>query len=144
MFHLLLDSYRAWHLLPFMKPNTDFDMNRFEIKSLFHISVPPKFVQQPQNRIAHVNSDNHFQCDIVGSPRPEIIWMKDGMVIKPSDYFKIIDKKHLSILGLLSSDAGMYQCFGNNSIGNVQASVQLMVVEQSELSPLRCNDFFFF
>ncbi|XP_071140063.1 neogenin-like isoform X13 [Mytilus edulis] len=95
------------------------------------VLVPPKFHQQPLNRIAHKNSDIEFKCDIIGSPQPEVVWMKDGQLLKPSDYFHIIEKKHLRILGLMESDAGMYQCFGNNSVGNVQASVQLMVVNQS-------------
>lgn len=104
--------------------------------SPLYISVPPKFVQQPSNRIAHKHSDIVFQCDIIGSPPPDVIWMKDGRVQQPSDYFQILDKKHLRILGLMESDAGMYQCFGNNTIGNIQGSVQLMVVKQSKLSPV--------
>lgn len=95
------------------------------------VLVPPKFVQQPSNRIAHKHSDIVFQCDIIGSPPPDVIWMKDGRVQQPSDYFQILDKKHLRILGLMEGDAGMYQCFGNNTIGNIQGSMQLMVVKQN-------------
>ncbi|XP_052084439.1 neogenin-like isoform X3 [Mytilus californianus] len=105
------------------------------------VLVPPKFNQQPLNRIAHENSDIEFKCDINGSPQPEVVWMKDGVMLKPSDYFHIIDKKHLRILGLLESDAGMYQCFGNNSVGNVQASVQLMVVNQNVPLPTTTRNY---
>jgi hypothetical protein len=58
------------------------------------------------------------------SPPPDVIWMKDGRVQQPSDYFQILDKKHLRILGLMEGDAGMYQCFGNNTIGNIQGSME--------------------
>ena len=50
----------------------------------------------------------------------------------PDDYFRIVDTKNLQILGLLMSDNGYYQCFAENSVGSIQATAQLRVVEQGE------------
>ena len=45
-----------------------------------------------------------------------------------SDYFQIIDGQNLKILGLVESDAGMYQCVATNSFGMIQSSAQLIVL----------------
>ena len=40
---------------------------------------------------------------------------------------------NLKILGLLQSDAGMFQCVGSNPAGSVQASAQLKIDQPGEL-----------
>ena len=42
----------------------------------------------------------------------------------------------LKILGLVSSDAGIYQCIGRNQAGSVQASAQLRVESKGKLNLL--------
>ncbi|XP_050396200.1 neogenin isoform X2 [Patella vulgata] len=94
------------------------------------VLVPPQFVSKPSNVFAHTNSDVTLKCDIYGEPKPMISWMKDGQPINPSDYFQIVDEKNLKILGLMEEDNGIYQCFGSNELGYVQASSQLVILEQ--------------
>ncbi|XP_033725655.1 neogenin-like isoform X3 [Pecten maximus] len=96
------------------------------------VQVPPMFRDQPVNHVAQVNSDALFLCDIYGVPMPETRWLKNGQLVKElneSDYFQIVDNKHLRILGLLKKDEGIYQCFGENSLGSIQRSAQLLVVD---------------
>ncbi|XP_069102429.1 neogenin-like isoform X7 [Argopecten irradians] len=102
------------------------------------VQVPPMFRDQPVNHIAQVNSDALFLCDIYGVPMPETRWFKNGQLVKElneSDYFQIVDNKHLRILGLLKKDEGIYQCFGENSLGSIQRSAQLIVVDQMVSPP---------
>ncbi len=73
-----------------------------------------------------------FECEIYGVPRPTITWLKNGDVVIPSDYFQIVDNRNLRILGLVRSDDGIYQCMGENEVGNVQASAQLVILQTSE------------
>lgn len=40
--------------------------------------------------------------------------------------FKIAENK-LKIFGTVKDDQGIYQCFAENEVGNVQASAQLLV-----------------
>ncbi|GAB1601234.1 neogenin isoform X9 [Argonauta hians] len=100
-----------------------------------NVLVPPKFKKKPKNAVAQVNSELTFECDIYGVPAPKISWMKNGEMIKTSDYFKIIDHKNLRILGLLKEDEGMYQCFGKNYLGSIQASAQLLVRPYNDSHP---------
>ena len=48
--------------------------------------------------------------------------------------FQIVDNRNLRILGLVNSDAGLYQCFAENQVGNVQASAQLLILQKGIFS----------
>ena len=78
---------------------------------------------------AQIHTSVEFECDIYGQPKPNIRWLKDGDQIIPSDYFQMVDGQNLRILGLVNSDHGMYQCMAENSVGNVQASAQLIILQ---------------
>ena len=96
------------------------------------LTVKPRFIRRPVNKFAHVNKDIEFSCDIYGIPKPKITWTKNGDLVIPSDYFQIIDGKNLRILGLVNSDGGIYQCFGENQVGNIQASAQLTILQPGD------------
>ncbi|XP_064644892.1 neogenin-like isoform X12 [Lineus longissimus] len=98
--------------------------------AILTVNEPPKFIRSPQNTFAQVNKDIQFDCEVSGNPKPTIQWIKNGDIIIPNDYFQIIDSQSLRILGLVNSDEGIYQCVAENSAGNVQASAQLIIVQQ--------------
>jgi hypothetical protein len=93
--------------------------------------VPPTFIQQPQNHFANEKTDVSIPCQAGGRPQPEITWYRNGEVIVPGDYLKISGVESLSILGLIMSDSGFYQCFAENELGSIQATFQLKVIQQS-------------
>ena len=70
-----------------------------------------------------------LECELRGTAEPTIQWFKNGEIVIPSDYFQIDNGRNLRILGLVKSDAGVYQCFGSNPAGTVQAAAQLVVLE---------------
>ena len=74
-----------------------------------------------------------FECEVSGNPPPIISWFKNGDVVIPSDYFQITNGKNLKILGLVNSDMGIYQCFGSNELGNVQAGAQLVILQTGKI-----------
>ena len=90
--------------------------------------MSPKVVAGPRDTAAPVNSDVRLTCAAVGSPSPVISWLKDGDQVIPSDYFQLVDGGSLRILGVIASDAGMYQCVASNTAGNAQATAQLVVL----------------
>jgi hypothetical protein len=47
---------------------------------------------------------------------------------------QIVGGHNLRILGLINSDAGMFQCIGTNPAGSVQASARLQIVESGNLT----------
>ena len=86
-------------------------------------------MKKPANVFAHVNSDIMLECEAEGQPKPDITWYKNGDRLYPSDYFQLIAGSNLKILGMVNSDEGIYQCFAENSLGNVQASAQLIILQ---------------
>jgi len=92
------------------------------------VSVAPKIVAGPRDTAAAVNSDVRLACAAAADPPPAISWLKDGDPVIPSDYFRLVDGGSLRILGLIASDAGMYQCFATNTAGSAQATAELVVL----------------
>ncbi|KAG8576269.1 hypothetical protein GDO81_009816 [Engystomops pustulosus] len=99
------------------------------------VQVPPVFYVKPSNTHAHESMDIVFECEVKGRPTPTVKWVKNGDVVIPSDYFKIVDDHNLQVLGLVRSDEGFYQCIAENEVGNVQAAAQLIIVEPGVTIP---------
>ncbi|PIO05045.1 hypothetical protein AB205_0077640, partial [Aquarana catesbeiana] len=93
------------------------------------VQVPPVFNVKPSNTHAHESMDIVFECEVSGKPTPAVKWVKNGDMVIPSDYFKIVDDHDLQVLGLVRSDEGFYQCIAENEVGNVQAAAQLIILE---------------
>ncbi|XP_077120266.1 neogenin isoform X10 [Ranitomeya variabilis] len=93
------------------------------------VQVPPVFYVKPSNTHAHESMDIVFECEVRGRPAPTVKWVKNGDVVIPSDYFKIVDDHNLQVLGLVRSDEGFYQCIAENEVGNMQAAAQLIIVD---------------
>uniref|UniRef100_A0A6A7FSF1 Neogenin n=2 Tax=Hirondellea gigas TaxID=1518452 RepID=A0A6A7FSF1_9CRUS len=92
------------------------------------VRVPPRIANPaPPVVVSRPREDVQLQCDIQGVPAPSITWYKNGELILYSEYFQLIGGHDLKILGLVEGDAGMYQCFGRNVAGIVQASTRLLL-----------------
>jgi hypothetical protein len=96
------------------------------------VQVPPKFIQSPEDKIAYEKEELELKCSIHGKPTPVVHWLKNGDQINPNEYMQIVGGHNLKILGLLPSDAGMFQCIGTNPAGSVQAASRLQIVEPGE------------
>ncbi|OCT89405.1 neogenin isoform X3 [Xenopus laevis] len=99
------------------------------------IQVPPVFHVKPSNTHAHESMDIVFKCEVTGKPTPTVKWVKNGDMVIPSDYFKIVEDHDLQVLGLVRSDEGFYQCIVENEVGNVQAAAQLIILEPGVTIP---------
>ncbi|KAB5558853.1 hypothetical protein PHYPO_G00021970 [Pangasianodon hypophthalmus] len=105
--------------------------NRFELLGgPLTVQVPPQFLKRPTNTYAHEATDIVFECEATGSPAPTIKWVKNGDAVVPSDYFRILKEQNLQVQGLVKTDEGFYQCLAENEVGNVQASAQLIILDQ--------------
>jgi len=88
--------------------------------------------------MASAQSDIVLDCNLMdceeASSAAVIKWFKNGEVVVTSDYF-LVDQsgRRLRILGLLASDAGVYQCFVSNDAGMVQSAVLLSVLPLGSL-----------
>uniref|UniRef100_A0A2K6FCQ0 Neogenin 1 n=1 Tax=Propithecus coquereli TaxID=379532 RepID=A0A2K6FCQ0_PROCO len=91
--------------------------------------------EQPTNIYAHESMDIVFECEVTGKPTPTVKWVKNGDMVIPSDYFKIVKEHNLQVLGLVKSDEGFYQCIAENDVGNAQAGAQLIILEHDVAIP---------
>ncbi|XP_066503320.1 neogenin 1a isoform X2 [Hoplias malabaricus] len=101
-----------------------------EAQAELTVQVPPHFLKRPVRTFAHEAMDVVFECEVTGSPAPTIKWVKNGDAVIPSDYFRIIKEQNLQVQGLVKSDEGFYQCLAENEAGNIQASAQLVILDQ--------------
>ncbi|XP_053094036.1 neogenin 1a isoform X10 [Pangasianodon hypophthalmus] len=106
-----------------------------EARAELTVQVPPQFLKRPTNTYAHEATDIVFECEATGSPAPTIKWVKNGDAVVPSDYFRILKEQNLQVQGLVKTDEGFYQCLAENEVGNVQASAQLIILDQATPSP---------
>ncbi|XP_051053557.1 neogenin isoform X2 [Phodopus roborovskii] len=106
-----------------------------EAQAELTVQAPPEFLKQPANIYAHESMDIVFECEVIGKPTPTVKWVKNGDVVIPSDYFKIVKEHNLQVLGLVKSDEGFYQCIAENDVGNTQAGAQLIILEHDVAIP---------
>ncbi|KAF4017080.1 hypothetical protein G4228_009334 [Cervus hanglu yarkandensis] len=102
-----------------------------EAQAELTVQAQPEFLKQPTNIYAHESMDIVFECEVTGKPTPTVKWVKNGDMVIPSDYFKIVKEHNLQILGLVKSDEGFYQCIAENDVGNAQAGAQLIILEHA-------------
>ncbi|XP_011828295.1 PREDICTED: neogenin-like, partial [Mandrillus leucophaeus] len=100
-----------------------------EAQAELTVQAQPEFLKQPTNIYAHESMDIVFECEVTGKPTPTVKWVKNGDMVIPSDYFKIVKEHNLQVLGLVKSDEGFYQCIAENDVGNAQAGAQLIILE---------------
>ncbi|XP_064933191.1 neogenin isoform X3 [Columba livia] len=100
-----------------------------EAQAELSVQVPPEFLKRPANIYAHESMDIVFECEVTGKPTPTVKWVKNGDMVIPSDYFKIVKEHNLQVLGLVKSDEGFYQCIAENDVGNAQAGAQLIILD---------------
>ncbi|XP_052618291.1 neogenin isoform X9 [Peromyscus californicus insignis] len=106
-----------------------------EAQAELTVQAPPEFLKEPANIYAHESMDIVFECEVTGKPTPTVKWVKNGDVVIPSDYFKIVKEHNLQVLGLVKSDEGFYQCIAENDVGNTQAGAQLIILEHDVAIP---------
>ncbi|XP_066262767.1 neogenin isoform X2 [Euwallacea similis] len=99
--------------------------------AMIDIQVPPKFLKKPQNRTEHLSKDVELDCSVYGIPEPKVRWFKDGEVVKYSEYYQLVNGNNLKIMGLITTDTGIFQCLASNPAGNIQAAANLKVLPNS-------------
>lgn len=97
----------------------------------------PEFTKiLPGQLKALVNNDIVLECVAMGSPRPDIIWLKDGMRIGENE------KRVISVMGSLcrliirnvtEHDNGRYTCTASNKEGRVSTFARLQTVSDPKI-----------
>uniref|UniRef100_F7B099 Fibroblast growth factor receptor n=1 Tax=Callithrix jacchus TaxID=9483 RepID=F7B099_CALJA len=81
-----------------------------------------------------------FRCPAAGNPTPTIRWLKDGQAFHGENRIGGIRLRHqhwsLVMESVVPSDRGTYTCLVENSVGSIQYSYLLDVLERSPHRPI--------
>ncbi|XP_053671378.1 myosin light chain kinase, smooth muscle-like [Anopheles nili] len=96
-------------------------------------AIPLKFIYVPQKIEVYEHETAIFQCIIEGYPAPVMRWQRNGVTLAPSRTISIQSKGSLctmKIQGVASKDAGPYQLVIGNASGQVERTIELLVLEK--------------
>ena len=95
----------------------------------------PQFLRDMKDKTCAVGATAVLECASVGSPRPTLIWTRDGGPLVLTDrHFLTADDQLLVITDVQERDAGSYSCQIVNPFGSVRQSLTLSVVSPQDKS----------
>nr|XP_045005845.1 receptor-type tyrosine-protein phosphatase F isoform X16 [Jaculus jaculus] len=103
-----------------------------------HSDSKPVFVKVPEDQIGLSGGVASFVCQATGEPKPRITWMKKGKKVS-SQRFEVIefDDGAGSVLRIqplrVQRDEAIYECTATNSLGEINTSAKLSVLEEEQL-----------
>ncbi|XP_019951627.1 myosin binding protein Ha isoform X3 [Paralichthys olivaceus] len=95
-----------------------------------NFSEAPKFTTALNDRAATVGYTTKLLCSVRGSPKPQIEWMKNQMLIGDDPKFRKISNQGICSLEIrkpCSFDGGVYTCRAKNAQGEATVSCKLEV-----------------
>ncbi|XP_030647920.1 protein tyrosine phosphatase receptor type Fa isoform X3 [Chanos chanos] len=98
----------------------------------------PSFIKSPDDQTGISGGVASFVCQAVGEPKPRITWMKKGKKVS-SQRFEVIefDDGSGSVLRIqplrTHRDEAIYECTATNSVGEINTSAKLTVLEEDQL-----------
>ncbi|XP_029139042.1 receptor-type tyrosine-protein phosphatase F [Protobothrops mucrosquamatus] len=100
----------------------------------------PNFMKTPEDQIGISGGVASFVCQATGEPKPRITWMKKGKKVS-SQRFEVIefDDGSGSVLRIqplrVLRDEAIYECMATSSVGEINNSAKLTVLEENQLPP---------
>ncbi|XP_032073551.1 receptor-type tyrosine-protein phosphatase F isoform X1 [Thamnophis elegans] len=100
----------------------------------------PNFMKTPEDQIGISGGVASFVCQATGEPKPRITWMKKGKKVS-SQRFEVIefDDGSGSVLRIqplrVLRDEAIYECMATSSVGEINTSAKLTVLEENQLPP---------
>ncbi|MCP9264539.1 Titin [Dirofilaria immitis] len=125
-----------------VKPSEYCDINILQLPSSLESKVivmeptlrmAPKFEVPLQDQTALAGKEVKLKCRILGDPQPQIIWMKDGVMINTNRHKKLEFTEDgwcsLIIFNCTAKDTGFYICTASNVLGSESSQLMLTVAE---------------
>uniref|UniRef100_A0A672TH19 Vascular endothelial growth factor receptor 3 n=1 Tax=Sinocyclocheilus grahami TaxID=75366 RepID=A0A672TH19_SINGR len=89
----------------------------------------PRYRNNPTNQTVNVSESLQMECDVEGTPSPQLSWFKDNQPLhQTSGIFLQDSNRTLSIQRVREEDAGLYTCKACNQRGCVQSSANVSVI----------------
>uniref|UniRef100_A0A8C1KJU8 Vascular endothelial growth factor receptor 3 n=1 Tax=Cyprinus carpio TaxID=7962 RepID=A0A8C1KJU8_CYPCA len=89
----------------------------------------PRYRNNPTNQTVNVSESLQMECDVEGTPSPQLSWFKDNQPLHQISGILLQDSNRtLSIQRVREEDAGLYTCRACNQRGCVQSSATVSVI----------------
>ncbi|XP_053098888.1 hemicentin-1 isoform X3 [Hemicordylus capensis] len=86
-----------------------------------NVYVPPTIINnkdEPESLIALLDTSVNIECQAVGTPPPQINWLKNGLPLSVSSHIRLLSAGHiLRIVRAQIADVGIYTCVASNRGG---------------------------
>ncbi|RLW00977.1 hypothetical protein DV515_00008307, partial [Chloebia gouldiae] len=103
-------------------------------------TAPPNFSQRLQSMTARQGSQVQLDVRVTGIPTPVVKFYRDGVEIKSSPDFKILqegDLYSLIIAEAYPEDSGTYSVNATNSVGRATSTAELLIQGEEEAVPAK-------
>ncbi len=97
--------------------------------------MPPQFTQPLHNAAATEGQMVRLQCRVLGRPRPQVTWFKDGLPLEPAPNVNVRaegDCHWLEFGDIYLTDHGEYTCVATNPAGVAKTSCRMDVERKLE------------
>lgn len=93
--------------------------------------MAPRFIEKLQPQRTPDGYTVQFECQVEGSPRPQITWFRQTAIIKSStDFHMYYDEDNIATLiikEVFPEDAGTFTCVAKNAAGFASSTAELIV-----------------
>ena len=109
--------------------------SRFSFFPLIFQEIPPGFpvfTSDFKDCQVIAGSETVLQCQFLGSPQPEVDWLKDGGPLEENERVVCTVDQDVACLRISNAepdDEGWYRCRISNELGAVSAEAEVVVVE---------------
>ncbi|CDW55769.1 Muscle M line assembly protein unc 89 [Trichuris trichiura] len=91
----------------------------------------PVFVEVLKSQVAKESEVSSLTCKVYSSPKTEVQWFKDGVELKSSEKYELINEVSgvfvLKVHDISKQDAGEYTCVATNKMGSASSNAFLSV-----------------
>ena len=117
-------------------------MNHYYVKINWDIN----FSALPEAMISYLPSDTdpyagdeiEIYCDVTGTPRPQITWLRDSFVLGSTSNIHISSNNaRLRIAMATQDNSGEYMCVATNNAGSVNDSIRMDIQSMYMLMHVR-------
>lgn len=93
----------------------------------------PRYRHNPTNQTVNVSESLQMECDVEGTPSPQLSWFKDHEPLHPMSGIQLQDSNRiLNIQRVREEDAGLYTCTACNKRGCVHSSASIRVIGSND------------
>lgn len=90
----------------------------------------PQFTMRLRDRRVQVTYPVRLTCQVIGSPKPDVLWLKDGEELKMNERFVMWNDGNYNTLEIgrtILEDSGRYTISARNDLGSVSCHCHLTV-----------------